>query len=282
MQALRLLAALVIICGVLLGLQQVRAGWTAVDHDRLAVWVFDVGQGDAIFIDGPEKDVLIDGGPDTSVVEKLGRVMLPWDKSIDAVIATHPHADHVLGINEVLTRYDVGEVYTNGSAYNEAPAVALAQSVATKELLTGDSIELGRGASLQAVWPTSSLAGEHLDDPNAGSIVLLLTYGRTTMLLTGDVGMDEEEKFAAALPEIDVLKVGHHGSDTSTGAFLINLLRPSWAVISVGEENSYGHPSPLVVSRLQNAGASVLRTDLDGDVRILMNGNDPVIDRISL
>lgn len=282
MQAFRLLLALIVAAFVLLGLQQLRTGWTALAPAHLAIWVFDVGQGDAIFINGPDKDILIDGGPTTEVVEKLGRVMLPWDRTIDAVVVTHPHADHVLGLNAVLERYKIGEVYANGTVHNEAPAVAFSGATETKELLAGEVIDLGNGARLQAIWPTTSLAGEHLDDPNAGSIVLMLKYGRTTMLLTGDAGVDEEEQFVVGLPKIDVLKVGHHGSETSTSAYLLNLLRPAKAIISVGEGNDYGHPSPFIIGRLENAEIDVFRTDLDGDIRILTNGNDPVVTKISL
>ena len=117
------LGVAVIIPSVLLGVRAYRAAaWF--NDDALAVWVFDVGQGDAIFIDGPEMQALIDGGPDTRVLEKLGEVLPPWDRTLDVVIATHPHADHVFGLNAVLDRYDVKEVLSNGEVYGEAPAEA--------------------------------------------------------------------------------------------------------------------------------------------------------------
>lgn len=242
----------------------------------LTVWVFDVGQGDAIFIDGPEKQVLIDGGPGDAVLEKLGAVLLPWDRTLDVVILTHPHADHVFGLNTVLERYAVGEVFSTLAPYDEPPAVAFAQQSATP-IVQGDVIDLGDGAQLAVLWPAISLAGRVSEDPNDGSVVLRLTYGETTMLLTGDAGVAEEERFAAAAGNVDVLKVGHHGSDTSTGAWLLNIVDPEYAVVSVGEGNSYGHPSPIVLERLANVGATVLRTDVDGDVQISSDGGEPKV-----
>lgn len=240
----------------------------------LTVWVFSIGQGDAIFIDGPEKQVLIDGGPSVDVLEKLGAVLPPWDRALDAVVLTHPHADHVFGLNAVLERYRVAEVFSTLAPYSEPPAVAFVTHE-PKGIAAGDRIDLGGGAVLEVVWPPTTLAGEYTEDPNDGSVVMKLTYGGTTMVFTGDAGVAEEEHFAPMLGDVDVLKVGHHGSDTSTGGVLLNLTQPEVAVISVGEGNSYAHPSPIVVDRLENAGVAVYRTDVVGDMRIRSHGEEP-------
>lgn len=250
----------------------------------MTVWVFDVGQGDSIFIDAPDMQVLVDGGPGDVVLEKLSSVLPPWDRSIDVMIATHPHADHVEGLNAVREAYDVGTVYANGEVYDEPPAVAYALHDDVQALSAGQSIDLGNGARLDVVWPVALLEGTASSDPNDGSVVMMLTYGDTTMLLTGDVGIEEEGRLAASglLHAVDVLKVGHHGSDTSTSVPFVNMLHPTYAVISVGESNDYGHPSSLVIDRLVRAGTAVLRTDVDGDVRITSTGADPEVARISL
>lgn len=268
--------ATILIALMFLGAQSVYAG-TWFHSDRLAVWIFDVGQGDAIFIDAPDMQILVDGGPSDAILEKLSDVMAPWDRTIDTVIATHPHADHVLGLNAVLERYDIEEIVDSGAVYGAAAAEGF-------ERLGGDSAiaaskglswDLGNGARLDVVWPAVSMAGEAPRNVHDANVVLLLTYGDTTMLFTGDAETEHEEKFVLDLPHVDVLKVGHHGSDTSTGPTLLNLTTPGYAVVSAGEENDYGHPSPLVVDRLRQSGAEVLRTDFHGDIRIMTQGGEP-------
>lgn len=252
-------------------LQQWLLSGTAFSDDALAVWVFDVGQGDAIFIDAPGAQVLIDGGPSSDIVEHLTRVMPPWDRSIDVVINTHPHADHVTGLVSVLERYDVGEVWVSGQSYR-TDVVSYFDSLAPQRAVgQGDEIDLGSGAHLEVLWPPETYNGAYLDDPNAGSIVALLTYGEVEILLTGDIGVEEELALLDQLGDIDVLKVGHQGSLTSTHPTFLEQIRPEYALISVGE-NDYGHPSPVVLGRLADAGASVFRTDLHGSLRVLLNG----------
>lgn len=273
----KIFVTLVIGLAFLIG-QALYAG-TWLKSDRLAVWVFDVGQGQAIFIDAPKMQILIDGGPSDVVLEKLAGVLPPWDKSIDLMIATHPHADHVIGLSAVLERYEVGQVVDSGLNYPEAAAVGfehLGGDMATPAE-SGLGWDLGNGARLEVVWPADSMAGKSVDNVHDGNVVTLLTYGDTTMLLTGDAENEHEEQFAPNLPHIDVLNVGHHGSDTSTSPMLVNLTTPSYAVISVGANNDYGHPSALVVDRLLQSGAQVFRTDIVGDVRILTDGGEPQI-----
>ncbi len=250
---------------------------------RLAVWVFDVGQGDAIFIDSPTKQILIDGGPNDAILEKLASVLPPWDRSLDVILATHPHADHVLGLDAVLENYQVAEVVDDGLRYNSAAALAFDQldhnqAVVASRGMSWDLGEVdGTQATLKVIWPAQSLSGEFTDDANDGSIVALLTYGNTTMLLTGDSGVAQEDLYDLDLPHIDVLKVGHHGSDTSSGPNLLSKITPTFALISVGVDNSYGHPSKVVLDRLHQAGAQVFRTDTDGDLRVLSDGGEPTV-----
>lgn len=272
----RIALAFLVITGLFGAVFGVRA-WNArtwFDDAALTVWVFDVGQGDAIFIDGPERQVLIDGGPDTAVLEKLGEVLPPWDRTLDVVIASHLHADHAFGLNAVVERYAVGEVYVNG-VYTTPPAEALLATVDEQPFVAGTHIDLGNGAVLEALWPES--AAEDSGTIHDTNIVLLLRYGDTTMLLTGDAEAEHETAFMAGLPPIDILKVGHHGSDTSTSYTFLNIIHPAAAIISVGEGNSYGHPSPLVVGRLTKAGTVVFRTDTDGDIRVFSRGGEPTV-----
>lgn len=247
-------------------------------NDRLTVWVFDVGQGDAIFIDSPNKQILVDGGPSAKVLEKLSAVMPFWDRSIDLVINTHPHADHLTGLDYVLERYQVDDVWTTGAPYSTDVYTYFEELAPNEEhIKMGEEIDLGHGARLQILWPKDDLSGDYLEDPNEGSIVLLLTFNDSTILLTGDIGVAQEALIASDLPHIDVLKVGHHGSATSTGEILLNAITPDISIISVGENNDYGHPAPSTINRLKGFGSYILRTDLDGDIRIMSDGLEPEI-----
>lgn len=272
----RLLAfILVAMTGCLLGLSGLFS------RAETAIWVLDVGQGDAIFIDGPERQILIDGGKDELVVERLTSIMPWWDRSIDILLNTHPHADHLVGLLPVMERYQVSEVIDAGEGYNTAEFfeyVSLADS-RRRILAAGEVIELGGGARLSVLWPPEPYADAVLEDPNDGSIILLFELGDFAMLLTGDAGEAEELELLendvdcnydehSCLAEVEILKVGHHGSDTSSSQALLYVMTPEAAIISVGQDNSYKHPSSFVVERLRQAGAEVYRTDLDGSVRI--------------
>jgi competence protein ComEC len=258
------------------------------------VWVFDVGQGDAIFIDAPHKQILIDGGGDKRVLERLAAVMPWWDRSIDIVVNTHPHADHLAGLVPVLERYKVAQVLDADEGYTTPEFAELLSLAGGRRTVisSGDVIDFGGGATLTVLWPPEPYGGALLDDPNDGSIVALFEYGDTTMLLTGDAGIAEESAMLESayccrntaqpcsehcLSDIDILKVGHHGSDTSSSQAFIDRIKPEIAIISVGVDNDYGHPSTFVIDRLTRAGAQVFRTDLDGTIRLKSRGDEPLV-----
>ncbi len=250
----------------------------AFQPDRVVVWVFDVGQGDAIFIDSKKAQVLIDGGYGDAVLEKLGRVMPFWDRSIDVVINTHPHADHVEGLVAVLDQYDVGEVWVTGQGYDSLLSERFLDLADQKVRFVqrGDAISLHEFAELSVVFPFQSLKQQELDDPNAGSITLLFEYLEGDMLFTGDIGLEEEERILDVIGDVDVLKVAHHGSATSTGQRFLSAVTPEISLISVGE-NSYGHPHATVMERLAQFSDVILRTDLHGDLRVLFDGGEPQV-----
>ncbi len=241
------------------------------------IWVFDVGQGDAIFIDAPGKQVLIDGGPGSQVLEQLSAVMPWWDRSIDVIVNTHPHADHLEGLLPVMERYTIGEVLDADEIYttpefDEYMQLAEGQR---RVISAGEIIDLGDGATLTTLWPSEPYDDAILADPNDGSVVMLFEYGETSMLFTGDAGVEEEEFWDVG--DVDILKVGHHGSDTSTGQELLDRITPEIAVISLGKDNDYGHPDPFVIDRLERNNVEIYRTDLDGTIRIKTTGGEPEI-----
>ncbi len=241
--------------------------------DTVTVWVFDIGQGDAILIDTGKEQVLVDGGPGAAVLEKLESTIPLWDRTIEYMINTHPHADHVDGLAHALERYSATRVFSDGQPYHSNAYEQFADLAQVTPLTAGTTIELARGARLEVLWPTASPL-DTLEDPNDSSVTLLLTVGASTMLLTGDIGMEQEAAFQNEVGDIDILKVAHHGGNTSTGESFLSAVTPEHAIISLGKDNDYGHPSPAVINRLERAGAIIYRTDLLGDVRIQFTPQD--------
>ena len=254
------------------------------EHHPLRVWVFDVGQGDAIFVETPEgRQVLIDSGPDQEVLNKLGSVLSPWDRTIDDVLLTHPHEDHLAGFVELLKRYDVETVYETG-VLSSSPTYKVFSKVVKEEnanhifVHSGMEISLEKNISLRILAPDQSLTGTKLENLNMASIVVELIYGETSILLTGDAPFEEEEDlWADMIVPIDILKVAHHGSGASTSQHFLEVTHPRETVISVGEGNDYGHPHPVLLKRLQEIGTHIWRTDQDGDILIISFGGEPEI-----
>lgn len=274
------LGLMAVVMVLTLAWQAVYVGWF---QKELKVWIFDVGQGDAIFIETSEgEQVLVDAGGSGAILAKLGQVMLPWDRTIDAVIVTHPHADHEGGLPEVLLRYNVGTIYETGvlgTSDLQASVAELARERGTEiVLVSGGVLPLSYGA-LEIFAPNANLQNKKLDNLNAASIVLLLTYGETSVLLTGDAPIDEEDEILDDIFEsIDVLKVAHHGSATSTSGRFLDVVNPRYAIVSVGAENDYGHPHPATLGRLRTRSVETFRTDLDGDILITSTGREPSVE----
>lgn len=268
--------SLAIILGTIVGILLL-AFSDVLPSKTVKIWVFDIGQGDAIFIDGPDKQILIDGGPDALVLERLSSVMPWWDRKIDIVVNTHPHADHLVGLLPVLERYKVDVAVDAGEGYNTPEFEEYLRLAGERRTIVseGDALDLGGGATLTTLWPPEPYDNLLLDDPNDGSITQLFEYGDTTMLFTGDAGIAEEVDWEVG--DIDILKVGHHGSDTSSSQEFVDHIQSEIAIISVGVANDYKHPSTFVIDRLTRAGTQVFRTDLDGSIRVKTKGDEPTV-----
>jgi len=251
-----------------------------VSSGELRVWFFDVGQGDAILIETPDnRQILVDGGPSQAILSKLGQVLPPWDRSVDAVVLTHPHLDHVAGIVSVLERYDVAAVYDGGAlartgAMDAFEADIIAEGATIDHIVEGDRFAYG-DVTLDVLAPSHPIDGTFPKDPNEASVVLLLTYGDTTILLMGDAPDDVERDILSTVGDVDVLKVGHHGSRTSSSTEFLDAVAPEFAIISCGIDNSYGHPHPATIQRLDDRGIRIERTDLDGDILLTSTGGEP-------
>lgn len=243
---------------------------------RLHVWFLDVGQGDATLIRTPDgRHILVDGGPSPSaLLDQLGEVLPFWARSLDLVVLTHPDADHVSGLIPLFDRYRVVTVVDTVSQGERGGETWLAAASASKasQYAAARGMRMTAGPMLLTVLgPENSAA--LADAGNNGSIVLRLDYGQSSALLTGDAERDAEQAMlAAGVPlRADVLKVGHHGSDASTSSEFLAAVQPRLAVISVGAQNRFGHPSPELLARL--AQVEVLRTDERGRIELVSDGN---------
>ena len=250
---------------------------------RLHVTALDIGQGDAILVEAPSgATMLVDGGPDPELtLRRLGGALPFHVRRIDLLLVSHPHQDHVGGLVDVLDRFRVGAVVEAGipfanPAYERLRGDAARASIPVLGARAGQTLALDAHTSLEILYPSPADATAPLPegDINNGSIVAVLRHGGFAALLTGDAEAPVEEALVSRgqLPPVDVLKVGHHGSTSSTTTALLDATRPGLAVISAGVDNEYGHPAPQTLQALARPGLVTLRTDLDGDFEIVSDG----------
>ena len=241
---------------------------------QLKVVMLDVGQGDSILVCSAGKFILVDGGENDrgkDVVKDLKR--LGVDR-LTAVIGTHPHSDHIGGLDTVLKAFPVDTVYLPRRQANTKTYEDLLDAISQSGLKVtvpnpGDTIKLGE-ADIRFLWPDKGLATE---DDNEYSIVVMVTAAKKSVLLTGDIGNAAEKKILQSGEDIrcDVLKVAHHGSNTSSTKAFLKAANPRYALISVGAGNDYNHPNPDAIKRLSAVGAEVHRTDLDGEITVTVS-----------
>jgi competence protein ComEC len=246
---------------------------------ELKVSFLDVGQGDAIFIEAPNgRQLLIDGGKNRSVIRQLAKVMPWYDRSIDVVVATHPDADHIGGLPDVFKRYRVGLIVESSVRDEEGvDAQAFGKAAADEEAARlvaerGQVIDLGAGVRLEILFPDRPIPGI---ETNTGSIVARLIYGETGFLFTGDAPKAIEEylvRLDGESLEAAVLKVGHHGSRTSSALSFVGFVSPEYAVYSRGCDNSYGHPHDEVKETFAKLGILTLDTCEEGRITFVSDG----------
>jgi beta-lactamase superfamily II metal-dependent hydrolase len=245
-------------------------------HDSrrsLTFAMLDVGQGDALFIESPTgTQILIDGGPPKKVLGQLSRVMSPFDKYIDGIIITNPDADHVSGFIDILKTYKVGKVFESGTLNDSKIFQNLKTEIKNKNIpdilaKKGMVLDIGGGVSIDILFPDRDVSAWATND---GSIVARLSYGKTSIMLTGDSTMKTEKiiqgEFLPSQLKSTILKVGHHGSRTSTSVSFAQAVAPIYALISDGKNNKYGHPHLETLDTLTQFGAKILRTDLLGTI----------------
>jgi competence protein ComEC len=293
----------VLLCFFVLG----ASALSSIPDGKLHLIFCSVGQGDGAYIRFPDgRDMIIDAGPGKAMINCLSRHMPFWDRTIDIVAYSHPQSDHIGGLPEVLRRYTVryivsSDVAENTDIYKEVANLITTLHIERKYVTAGETIDIG-SIHLTSLWPTkefiaqtnpllassfdntSNILGASKADVNDYCEVFHLSYGSFDALFPGDADSQIDGSFAKKLTtsdgDIDVWKIPHHGSRTGVSATFFSALEKEIhqnehpvAIISVGK-NSYGHPSPEIVEKLKSLGFSVHRTDEEGDIEIVSDGNE--------
>ena len=252
----------------------------------LKIAFLDVGQGDAELIIAPDKSkILIDGGPDARVLGELAAELPFYDRELDLVLLTHPHADHLDGLLPVLENYKVKKVLLTGVVHTASNYIKFLKVLKTKNIpvevaIAGKRFKFGE-AYLEILWPEKDLSGERVSGGanesgglNDTSIIARLNYGESSFLFTGDAGVAVESSLISshANLRVDILKVGHHGSVTASSPEFLAAVSPEYAVISAGKNNRYGHPSLRTLRKLERAGVKSFITYQDGRIIFKSDG----------
>jgi competence protein ComEC len=258
--------------------------WLAVfslENQKLEIIFFDIGQGDSILINTKNNpQILIDGGPNNSVVDKLGEILPFYDKKIELIILTHPDKDHISGLVEVVKRYKADKILTTGIECSTEVCQILSEQIQKKKIpveiaQAGQIISIDNNIFLGILNPLENLSGKNVKNKNDTSIVAKLIAGENSVLLTGDITSKTEENLIENNFNLqsDFLKIAHHGSKYSTSENFLNGVSPKAAIISVGK-NSWGMPTKEVLEKLDKSKIKAYRTDIDGDVKIVFEGNN--------
>lgn len=270
---LSLLFSLLILCSCSVNVNQNGDSESALQKDMLNVHFLDVGQGDSIFVELPdEKTMLIDAGENYHGEGIKNYIGDCGYSKIDYLVATHPHADHIGSMAYIVRNMDIGSVYMPKAAANTKTYENLLESISDKGLRV-TSAKAGLTIAEESDYTINVAAPVTIDEDNLNnsSAVIKLTYKDNTFLFTGDAEKKELETITADI-SADVLKVGHHGSTTSTTEEFLNAVSPTYAVISVGEDNSYGHPHKETLALLEEFNCMVYRTDIDKTVVFSSDG----------
>jgi len=243
---------------------------------KLLVHFIDVGQGDSILIQTPDGiNMLIDGGPKSSSEKLVSYLKNLNITKINIIVSTHPHEDHIGGLADVINNFTVDNVIDSGNPHTTNTYKNYLNAIKTKNINyiipdLGQEFKLGSSTKIKILGPVTKTT-----DLNNSSIVIKLTFGSISFLFTGDAQNQEESQILSKGYDLSsqVLKVGHHGSSSSSSIKFLKSVSPSIAVISCGKNNSYGHPHEITLKNLANLGITIYRTDTTGDIEISSDGN---------
>ncbi|MGA9140316.1 MAG: ComEC/Rec2 family competence protein [Methanocella sp.] len=258
------------------------AAGTGLANGTLQVHFLDVGQGDSILVKYGNKSMLVDGGP-IDAGQTVGSYLKGQGiGTIDVLVSTHPHADHIGGLLTVLRDFPVKVVYDSGiphttQTYEEYLTLIDRKNIRYIVPERGNTIDLGPGVTVQVLSPPPG--GIEGGDLNENSIVLKITQGSVGFLLASDAGFKAEDAMLASGHDLksQALKVGHHGSKYSSSRAFLKAVDPGYSVIEVGADNPYGHPAPATLARLDEIGSKVYRTDRDGNIVMVSDGKGIIV-----
>lgn len=247
--------------------------------NQMTIHYIDVGQGDCILIQVNNKNLLIDSGPSSNRKSLLDYLENLNIKKLDYIIATHPHEDHIGNMDTIIRRYNIGSFYSPKVTHSSTTFENMISSLVDKNLkinilnrgVTG--INLGENTSVSVYSPLENLYSDNLNDY---SPIIKITFLNNSFLFTGDAEISTENTVLSQNENLkcDILKIGHHGSSTSTSPDFITAVNPSIAIISVGKNNPYGHPTPEIISLLNSLNIKTIRTDINGSIIAISDGSN--------
>ncbi len=242
----------------------------------LKVYFIDVGQGDSIFIQSDEKTMLIDAGTNEAGPKIVNFLQEKGIEKIDYLIGTHPHEDHIGGLDDIILSFPIGTFYmpkvqTNTKTFEDVLDAAMEKGIAITSPKIEDTYQVGKA---NCTFLSSKIDKSNL---NLSSLVIHMTYEGQSFLFMGDAEKENEE--AKFWPQVDVLKIGHHGSKTSSSKAFLKQTNPQIAIISLGKDNIYHHPSQEVIARLEQINTQIYRTDVSGTILLLCDGKNILIEK---
>ncbi|MDU2489391.1 MAG: ComEC/Rec2 family competence protein [Clostridium celatum] len=248
-------------------------------QNKMTVHYIDVGQGDSILIQVNNKNLLIDSGPSSNRKDLLNYLENLNIKKLDYIIATHPHEDHIGNMDTIIKRYNIGSFYspkviTSSNTFESMISALVDKNLKINVLKNGvKGIDLGKNVEIQVFSPLENISSDNLNDY---SPIIKITFVNNSFLFTGDAEVSTESMVLSENNNLncDILKVGHHGSSTSTSSNFLTSVNPSVAIIPVGKNNSYGHPTPEVLSLLDSYNIRTFRTDINGSIIAISDGNN--------
>ncbi len=249
--------------------------------DNFHLYFLDVGQGDALYArDKSGNDILIDGGPDLSVLTGIGNAMLYNDRVIDYLVLTHPHADHLFGLVEVVKRYEVKNIILTDAIattqeYQEFLNIIKDKNIHTILANNGEIYKIGDNFNFQIIYPDESFKDTNIKNLNNTSIVGKIIFGSVSIQATGDAEKDLQGKIANKYCDqlsSNIIKIAHHGSKNGINTNFFNCVNPEMAIISVGVDNKFGHPHQETLDFLNKNNVKTIRTDEQGTIEIISDG----------
>lgn len=273
---------IIVALGILLGLIYISYNYYCYQkNNNLEVSFIDVGQGDAIFIKTPEKhQILIDFGSGQGIND-LNKKIPWWNKKIDLIMITHPHDDHIIGLIQIIKNYKIKNIMYTGIVYDSSAYLELLEEIEKKNISLlvpqkNQSIKLGKNCDLNIIFPWENFYNKEIDNLNNSSIISQLNCKNSRFLFMGDAEEEVENKLLEENMDIksDILKIGHHGSITSSQQEFLEKIAPQMAIIMVGKNNKFNHPSLRILKRLEKLKIKTLRTDLNGTITIISDGKN--------